>query len=103
MEILDLKLGGISISTWLIVAGIIWLCKKLYEGWEAWKERRQWRKDYEAKKKIWDKENNWKPKMVGGVDCGEWVRNDGKPIDDDEWTPAGALLDRLAEKGPGTG
>ena len=41
--------------------------------------------------------------VMNGVDYGEWVRNDGKPIDDDEWTPIDAMLDRIAEKGPGNG
>jgi hypothetical protein len=31
VEILDLKFGGISISTWLIVACIMLFCRKLYE------------------------------------------------------------------------
>jgi hypothetical protein len=41
--------------------------------------------------------------MIDGVDYGEWVRNDGREPDDDEWRPAGALLDRIAEKRPGNG
>jgi hypothetical protein len=103
MEILDLKFGGVPISVWLGVVGIIWLCKKLFEGIGEWRERRQWGKEYDAKKRAWEAEHVWQVKMVGGADCGEWVRRDGRPIRDDEWDPATALLERLAEKGPGNG
>jgi hypothetical protein len=98
MEILDLKFAGFSIWAWLIVIGIFVFFKKEYP---KWKERRQWRKEFKAKEKVWMSENHWQPKMVGGVDCGEWVRNDGTTPDDDEWTPAGALLNRLEERDRG--
>jgi hypothetical protein len=47
---------------------------------------REWRKDRkmvreveEAQRKF-KAEHEWKPRMVGAVDCGEWVRKDGRPV-----------------------
>ena len=100
MEILDLKFGGIPVSTWLLIACFLLFGRGVYRAYLDWKEHRNWKKQFEAKKKIWDEQHVWRPNIVGGVDCGKWVRKDGRPIDDDDWHPVGELLDRLAEKGP---
>ena len=103
MEILDMKFAGIPISAWLTIVLGVYFLRQLAKEWQRWKERRAWRRDFEEKEKIWMSENHWEPKIINGVDCGEWVRNDGAPPDLEEWTPAGALLDRLAERGPSNG
>jgi hypothetical protein len=100
MEILDLKFAGIPVSTWLILLWGLWLCKVTHKEYLDWKERRAWKKEYAAKKNVWDQQHRWEPRIVNGVDYGEWVRKDGQPIDDDDWNPAKELLGRLAEKGP---
>jgi hypothetical protein len=97
MEILDLKFDGIPISTLLFIACGIWFCKKLFEVIGDWKERRQWRKEYNRKEKAWKKDHHWDERIQ------KWVRNDGKPFDDDAWNPVKALLERLEEKGRGSG
>lgn len=56
-------------------------------------ERRRWWKDYKIKDKRFRKEHHWDDSR------GEWVRNDGQPIDHDAWSPLGALLDRIEKKG----
>ena len=40
---------------------------------------------YELKQhqREFDAEHEWKPRIVNGIDCGEWVRKDGRPIFDD--------------------
>jgi hypothetical protein len=103
MEILDLKLGGVTLWTWLFIVFVVLVIRWCFREYERWKERRQWRREFKAKEKKWNEENHWEPKMVGGVDCGRWVRNDGMPPVYDEWSPVGALLDRISEKGPGSG
>jgi hypothetical protein len=103
MEILDLRFAGISLGTWLGIAALFFLGKGIYAAYQDWAERRQWRKQYEVKKRKWDSENHWEPNIINGVDRGEWVRNDGRPIDEDEWTPVGELFKRLEDKGPGSG
>jgi hypothetical protein len=55
MEILDLKFAGIPVSMWLFIAAGFFFCKNLYKAWEDGKERRRWRKDYETKKKKFEK------------------------------------------------
>ena len=103
MEILDLKLGGVTLWTWLFIVSVVLVIRWCFHEYVRWKERRQWRREFKAKEKKWNEENHWESKMVDGVDCGRWVRNDGMPLGYDEWSPVGALLDRISEKGPGNG
>jgi hypothetical protein len=54
----------------------------------AWKQARQDRADIKALKAAREEFNakyEWKPRMVDGIDRGDWVRKDGRPrgIDDD--------------------
>jgi hypothetical protein len=100
MEILDLRFAGIPVSTWFWRIFGILFCRSVYKEFLDWKERRSWKKQFDAKKKIWDEQHVWKSKIVSGVDYGEWVRKDGRPIDPRDWNPVGELLERLGEKGP---
>jgi hypothetical protein len=50
--------------------------------WREWRQDREMvREVTEAQKKL-NAEHEWKPRIVKGVDYGEWVRKDGQPIRD---------------------
>jgi hypothetical protein len=67
--------------------------RKAFDFFQKRSERRRWWRDYKIKDKHFRKEHHWDDSR------GEWVRNDGQPIDDDAWSPLGALLDRIEKKG----
>jgi hypothetical protein len=77
MEITHLTLFGIPIWIWLGAAGLFMGFKAAHEDW---KERRQLKKEMDESMARFKAEHRWQPKMVGGVDCGEWVRKDGTPV-----------------------
>jgi hypothetical protein len=56
-------------------------------------ERRRWWKEYKIRDKQFRKAHHWDDSR------GEWIRNDGQPMDDKAWSPLGALLDRIEKKG----
>ena len=56
-------------------------------------ERRRWWKDFKIRDKQFRKVHHWDDSR------GEWIRNDGQPMDDKAWSPLGALLDRIEKKG----
>jgi hypothetical protein len=78
MEILNMTFAGIPIGM-LIAGAAAW-----YFARSVWRERRQnladiIKKIEDAHKKF-RAENEWKPRMVNGVDCGEWVsKKDARP------------------------
>jgi hypothetical protein len=65
MEILDLKFAGIPVSTWLLFLVAFWFCKFAHKEFLDWKERRAWKKQYNAKKKIWDEQHRWELREHG--------------------------------------
>jgi len=77
MEILDLKFAGVPVWMILVVAGLLYNARFAYREWR--KDRDTVRELDEAQRRF-QSEHVWKPRMVGGVDCGEWVRKDGRPL-----------------------
>jgi hypothetical protein len=78
MEILDMKFAGIPIGT-LIAVVVVWYFVR--DGWREWREHRAFAKELDEAKRKRDDEYEWKPKMVNGVDCGEWVgKKDGRSL-----------------------
>jgi hypothetical protein len=75
MEILDLKLGGITICFLLGVFGFWYLGNKMLR---EWRDRRAFKKELDEMRK--NDDTVWKPDMVSGVDHGRWVRKDGGSI-----------------------
>ena len=67
--------------------------RKVFDFFQKRSERRRWWRDYKIKDKHFRKEHRWDDSR------GEWLRNDGQPIDDDAWSPLRALLDRIEKKG----
>jgi hypothetical protein len=77
MEIRDMTFAGIPIGMLIAVVAGWYLLRS------AWRE---WRQDFADVKEIEEAhkkflaENEWKPRMVNGVDYGEWVsKKDGRP------------------------
>ena len=61
--------------------GVGFLIYATKNAWTDWRENRALAKELDAAKKSYS-EYRWEPNMVGGVDCGRWVRkSDGKPLD----------------------
>jgi hypothetical protein len=81
MEILDMKFAGIPVGT-LIVIAAVWFGAK--SAWTDWRQHRADVKEIEEANKQFNKEHEWKPRMINGVDCGEWVRKDGRPLGIDD-------------------
>ena len=81
MEILDLTFAGIPVGTILIVVGVAYGVNK---AWKEWRQDRRFVRDFDVKMKKFRDEHEWEPRKVNGVDCGEWIRKDGRPygIDD---------------------
>jgi hypothetical protein len=81
MEILGLKFAGIPVWLLILAAGLWYNVRYAY---------REWRKDRELSQEVdeagrkFKAEHEWKPRMVNGVDCGEWVRKDGRPFGIDD-------------------
>jgi hypothetical protein len=79
MEILDLKFGGITLGVWLGAIGLWYITRN---AWREWREQRSLNKEIDEARKKFKAEHVWQTRMVGGVDCGEWVRKEGRPIED---------------------
>ncbi|MGB6396487.1 MAG: hypothetical protein WBF73_12470 [Bradyrhizobium sp.] len=77
MEILDLKFAGIPVWIILLVAAI---CYNGRYAFREWRKDREMVREVEAAQRKFKAEHEWKPRMVGGVDCGEWVCKDGRPV-----------------------
>jgi hypothetical protein len=80
MEILDMTFAGIPIAMLIaVVAG--WYFTR--NTWREWRQDRAIIKEIEEAHKKFRAENEWKPRMVHGVDCGQWVsKKDGRPCAD---------------------
>jgi hypothetical protein len=76
MEILDMTFAGIPVGLLIaVVAG--WYFTR--NAWREWRQDRNDIKEIEEAHKKFRAENEWKPRMVNGVDCGEWVsKKDGR-------------------------
>jgi hypothetical protein len=79
MDLLDLKVGGVAIGILLGILGTWYLISSIFK---YRREQRALRKELDEAEKKFRDELVWKPRMVGGIDCGEWVRKDGRPIED---------------------
>jgi hypothetical protein len=79
MEILDLKFAGTPVWIILIVVAVWYNGRYAYREWR--RDREMVREVEEAQRKF-KAEHVWQPRMVSGADCGEWVRKDGRPIED---------------------
>jgi hypothetical protein len=79
MEILDMKFAGIPIGTLIIIVAIWYGVKN---AWTEWRQHRADVKEIDEASKKFKEEHEWVPRMISGVDCGEWVRKDGSPIRD---------------------
>jgi len=76
MEILDMFFGGIPLAVLIIVSGLPY---GVHAVWNDWREQRAFGKEFDSNMKTFKEEHEWKPYIVDGVDCGEWVRKDGRP------------------------
>jgi hypothetical protein len=47
-------------------------------GLKDWGEQRELKRELDEADKKFKEEYEWKPMMVGGADCGKWVRKDGR-------------------------
>jgi hypothetical protein len=78
-------------ADWPVVVGGLLTVGVGYIAHTAWKEWRQDRENIKALKALkaareeFNAKYEWKPRMVDGIDRGDWVRKDGRPrgIDDD--------------------
>lgn len=64
-----------TLGALVLVGWLAYVCIPAMEEWSS--ERAQW-KNYDAKKREYEKTHHWDEKAGAG---GEWVRNDGKPGD----------------------
>jgi hypothetical protein len=79
MEILDMKFAGIPV--WMLIVGVgLWYGVR--NAWREWREQRAMVREMEEAQSKFNAEHEWKPYLVNGIDCGEWVRKDGEPIRD---------------------
>lgn len=81
MEILDLKFGGVPVWLILVGAGILYNGRYAYR---EWLKNRDTARELDEVQRKFQAEHLWKLRMVSGVDCGEWVRKDGRPIGIDD-------------------
>lgn len=51
------------VAVLVMVGGATYMVSK------AWK---QWREDFRGAMKKFDEEHEWKPRMINGIDCGDW-------------------------------
>jgi len=80
MEILDMTFAGIPVGLLIAVVAAWYFARNV---WRQWRQDRKDIKEIEEAHKKFRAENEWKPRMVNGVDCGEWVsKKDGRPRDD---------------------
>jgi hypothetical protein len=79
MELLDLKIGGVTIGTLLGVWGAWYILSGIFKDW---REQRALNKEIDVAQRRFKEQHVWQPRMVSGTDCGEWVRKDGQPIRD---------------------
>jgi hypothetical protein len=77
MELLDLKIGGVTVGTLLGVWGVWYLLSGMFK---EWREQRALNKELDETHQRFNDEHVWQPDMVGTVDCGRWVRKDGQPL-----------------------
>ena len=70
-----------------------YIFRKAFDYLQKRSERRRWWKDYRIRDKQFRKAHYWDDSR------GEWIRNDGQPMDDKAWSPLRALLDRIEKKG----
>jgi hypothetical protein len=80
MEILDMTLAGIPVGTALVVGAVCYNGRYAYR---EWRKHRTMVRELKQHQREFDAEHEWKPCIVNGIDCGEWVRKDGRPIFDD--------------------
>ena len=81
MEILDLKFAGIP--AWMLLLGV-GLGYGVRSAWREWRSDRAMVREVEEATREFNATHEWKPHMVNGVDCGEWVRKDGRPMGFDD-------------------
>ena len=77
MEILDMTFAGIPAGMLIAVLAVWYFVTKV---WREWRQDLASIKEIEKAKKFHE-EHEWKPRMVNGVDCGEWVsKKDGRSL-----------------------
>jgi hypothetical protein len=81
VEILNMTFAGVPVTTILIVVGVGYGVNR---AWKEWREDRAMVKEVRESMEKFDAEHEWKPHMVNGVDCGEWIRKDGRPVGIDD-------------------
>jgi hypothetical protein len=74
MELLNMTVGGVSIGTLLLIWGVWYMVSNCLKDWGEQRERKR---ELDEADKEFKEEYEWKPMMVGGADCGKWVRKDG--------------------------
>jgi hypothetical protein len=79
MELLDLKVGGLTIGTLLLIWGVIYI---VWEGYKDWRQRREFKKEVDDANRALHAKYRWEPDMRTGSDQGKWVRKDGLPDDE---------------------
>ena len=82
MDSLDVRLGGLSLAILLGICGAWYLLRGIFENGDSMGVQYHPSKT-QAEFKA---EHIWQPRMVSGIDCGEWVRKDGQPFKDRSYT-----------------
>lgn len=79
MDSLDERLGGVTLAILLGIGGASYLLRSIFKEW-----RQQWALKTEQceTQAEFKAEHIWQPRMVSGIDCGEWVRKDARPFQD---------------------
>jgi hypothetical protein len=81
MEILDMTFMGVPVGTLIGIVAAVYLVNY---AWKEWRKDRADIKEVDETLEKFRAEHEWKPRMVNGVDCGEWVRKDGRPLGIDD-------------------
>jgi hypothetical protein len=85
MEILNMTFPGIPVGTLILIVGVGYIARTAWKEWRQDRENIKALKALKAAREEFNAKYEWKPRMVNGVDCGDWVRKDGRArgIDDD--------------------
>jgi hypothetical protein len=73
MEILD---AGLSVGVLILIIALGYFVRIAAK---EWRHDRAGIKALKAAREEFNAKHEWKPRMVNGVDCGDWVRKDGSP------------------------
>jgi hypothetical protein len=70
MEVLNMTFAGVTVQTWIWIAIAAWVIHRVIN---AVREHRQTKRQLDHARKDFEARHRWQPRMINGVDCGEWV------------------------------